>query len=169
MVKTTIQNLEITVVLSPNYSMSWRLNVILVSAIAFWSGMIGVGFCLLGAWPVLPFVGLEIIGLILGLWYTQRKLNCKEVISISSEQVVFEQGVFFPVHRMIWQRESIRGMVTRNGHPLQAPEIELFDSAGRNCRIGAFLNKADSDLLIVFLRNQGIALRTGNQISQVCF
>ena len=146
-------------VLSPNVSMNWKRNLYLLVAVSVWGGGIGLGFWLLGAWPILPFVGLEVLCLAVGLWYTQRKLQCREVLSISPVDVVFEQGFVFPIYRTVWRRDSLRGQVLRASHPLQAPVAELFDGSGAHCRVGGFLNHEDTDQLIALLRQQNIRLR----------
>ena len=169
MVTTLTGGDRIILILSPNFSMSWKLNLYLLLGISLWILLIGLGFWIAGAWPVVPFLGLEIIFLAAALWYTHRKLRHREVLSISEDQVVYEQGVRFPQSRVQWRRDSVRGQVLRIGHPLQSPEIALFDADGRHCRIGAFLNKADSDLLIVLLRKQGIHLRTDNELIRRSF
>ena len=169
MVKTMGGARQPTIVLAPNFSMSWRRNLLLVAAFAIWVGGIGVVFSLLGAWPILPFVGLEVVCLAAGLWVTHKKLARREVISLGDDVVVFEQGTWFPVSRTTLQRQSVRGMVFRPGHPLDTPEIQLFDNSGNNFRVGAFLNSEDSDRLIGFLKREGIQLRQGGALRPVLF
>lgn len=100
MVKSVKGTHKTTVVLSPNLSMRWRINVCLMFVVALWAFMIGCGFWIIGAWPILPFLGVDVICLGAGLWYTHKKLNCKEVLSIGDTQVLYEQGVMYPNRRI---------------------------------------------------------------------
>ena len=169
MVKTLCGARQPTIVLAPNFSMSWRRNMLLVLAFAIWVGAIGLVFSLLGAWPILPFVGLEVACLAAGLWVTHKKLARREVIRLGDDLLVFEQGTWFPVSRTTLQRHSVQGLVCRPGHPLDAPQIQLFDASGNNFRVGAFLNSEDSDRLIGFLEREGIHLRQGGALRPVLF
>lgn len=164
MVRTLTRDDETTLVLSPNRSMSWRHNLYLMLGVSLWVSLIGIGFWIIGAWPVAPFVGVEILCLFLGLWYSHRNLMRREVLSISNSSITFEEGVGFPRSRVTWRRDAVRGQVLRIGHPQQSPWIALYDGEGRHCRIGAFLSKADCDLLIVLLKRQGIHLKTATEL-----
>ncbi len=80
-------------VLTPNRSMSWHLNKCLIAVVSLWMGLIALGIAMVGAWPVLPFLGLELATLWGGLWYTCWKLRIQEVIST------------FPIGRFDWSAE----------------------------------------------------------------
>ena len=60
-------------VLRPHRSLDKSGFVILMSAVAGVGFLVGVAFCLMGAWPVLGFCGLEI-----GLIYVLFRLNYRE-------------------------------------------------------------------------------------------
>ncbi len=146
-------------VLTPNRSLSWRLNKCLIAFACLWSGLIGLGLTLAGAWPVLPFVGLELGGLASGIWYTCWKLRIQEVIYISDRSVRLERGIRGPETRLAWEKDRLKARVFLHAHPDQAPIIEFSDGRGQSVRIGAFLNLADCQALIHRLRCAGLPLR----------
>ncbi|MDJ0895320.1 MAG: DUF2244 domain-containing protein [Alphaproteobacteria bacterium] len=60
-------------VLRPHRSLSKPGFLILMSAVAVGGFLVGVAFCLMGAWPVMAFCGLEV-----GLIYVLFRLNYRE-------------------------------------------------------------------------------------------
>ena len=49
------------IVVKPNKSSTWRANLDVRLAISMPSLGAAIGFTLLGAWPILPFAGAELI------------------------------------------------------------------------------------------------------------
>ena len=83
-----------TLVVSPNLSMSWRANLMLVAAIAVVCLGTGAVWAYFGLWLVLPFAGLEVLFVTLCLYLTVRKLSRKEVITIGAEEIKLEWGLY---------------------------------------------------------------------------
>lgn len=155
-------------VLTPNRSASWHDNKCLLLVVFAWSGTIGLGFGLVGAWPVVPFVGLELVALFLGLRYTSWKISFQEVIRISNKHIFFERGISFPTTRMCWEISTLKAYVMPASHPEAAPEIDFADVAGHRVRIGEFLNYQDCQVLIDKLRACGLPLRTSHPCLWKC-
>lgn len=90
------QNTVTTLVVSPNLSMSWRANLLLVGAIAVVCIGSGLVWAYFGLWMVLPFAGLEVLFVTACLYLTVRKLSVKEVITIGTEEIRLEWGMYEP-------------------------------------------------------------------------
>lgn len=97
----------------------------------------GTGFVLAGAWPVLPFLGLEVLLLWGAFKLCDRAGNAYEAINLTRNALTVrrvnhwgrESGVSFPPH---WLQVNIDAAPTR-----QSP-LELR-SHGRSLIIGSFL------------------------------
>ena len=85
-----------TLVVSPNLSMSWRANLLLVAGIAFICIGTGIVWAYFGLWLVLPFAGLEVLFVTVCLYLTVRKLSRKEVITIDANEIKLEWGLYEP-------------------------------------------------------------------------
>ena len=81
-----------TIVLRPNRSLSRRQSFALLAFCALLMGSIGAAFALLGAWPVLPFAGLEWLLLAFCLHLSRRQSAEREVITITDALVRVEKG-----------------------------------------------------------------------------
>jgi uncharacterized membrane protein len=80
-------------VLAPNRSISWRELLLFYFLTCIVALAIGLFFTLQGAWLVLPFSGLEMLALGLGLYVTSRKVYRSEVITLDPDRIRIEKGV----------------------------------------------------------------------------
>lgn len=145
--------------IAPNRSLDWSLNLWFLGAACLWLWAIAWGFALLGAWPVLPFFGLEIACLAAALWVTQRKLARRERLWLDEREVVLEWRGLAVHRRLHFPRANLRGQVFCLGHPEDPLRVELYDRDGRHCSIGAFLNREEGERLVALLRELGVPLR----------
>lgn len=141
-----------TIVLKPNNSASWRLNMVILGALAFALLCISSYFAFLGLWLIFPFAGLEIIVLFICLYLRVRANNSTEVITFDKTTVVVERGYYqaeqsWKYHRL-WTKFFIKKPVIR-GHPMQI----FIRSHGKELELGSFLNKQDKEILIKDLKN----------------
>ena len=95
-------------VVQGNRSMSWAGNMWLVAAFSIVGFAIASGFALQGLWLVFPFVGLELVALSAGLYCCLLRLERKEVITITSREVVLERGTCSPQVRYVASRTATR-------------------------------------------------------------
>jgi uncharacterized membrane protein len=79
------------VVFKPNCSLTSRGKVKVIVLLTVIPCCIAIGFSLLGAWLVLPFVGLEIFALAYAFYYVSRQDSDYESISIDSNSLVIER------------------------------------------------------------------------------
>jgi uncharacterized membrane protein len=74
----------------PNVSMSRRGRRLLFAGIALVSLAIAAAFALLGAWPVLPFAGLELLALALALRHLERHAADYEAVQLRDGRLSVE-------------------------------------------------------------------------------
>ena len=145
------------IALSPHCSLTPR------SALQFYlfvcSGCLGLGlfFASHGFWPVLPFAGLEMLGLGLGLKLSLDRRHQLQTILITENEVRVEYRrkgrsdvpLVFPRH---WARVTIL-----RSYPPSRPSRLLIEASGRSCEVGQFLTEGE---------RQGLALRLGRLIGR---
>jgi Integral membrane protein len=113
-----------SLVLTPNRSLSWQGNLILWCAFTVLVLVIATGMALAGAWVVLPFAGLELLGLLAGLYYTSRQCHQQEVLHITPETVRLEKGLYQKECEWEMPRQWVRLYLTmpiRGWKPPQTP------------------------------------------------
>ncbi|MDW3096031.1 MAG: DUF2244 domain-containing protein [Gammaproteobacteria bacterium] len=81
-----------TFVVTPNCSMSWQENKILVASLAIVCFGIAGAFAMRGLWVILPFAGLEIMMLAGILYWSSLRASRCEVISIDADNITVEVG-----------------------------------------------------------------------------
>lgn len=64
----------------------------MVAGFALLSLTIGAGMAWQGFWPVLPFAGLEVLLVALGLYHVARYSHQREVVVVQSDAVVVQRG-----------------------------------------------------------------------------
>lgn len=123
-------------------SASSKLKV--VSLLTVIPCLIGFSFSLLGAWMVLPFVGLEIFALAFAFYYVNSHESDYESISIEGDSLVVErcngqqlsQHVVNPYWVKVVQHELANG------------ELHLYlQSHGKEIEIGRYLTRRQRELL----------------------
>lgn len=112
-------------------------------------------FALAGAWMVLPFAGLELVALGLGLHVCAVRGLEREVISIQGGTVAIERGRYAPRERWElprnWARVDLQPP-PRRGYPSRL----MIRSHGRTVEVGARLVDEERARLARALR-QGLA------------
>ena len=73
---------EALLIAQPNNSANWRLNKLIIAAFALWWSLIAGFFVLRGLWPIVPFVGLEVGGLALALYYVCWKTAAAPCVAL---------------------------------------------------------------------------------------
>jgi len=128
------------VVIRPNCSLSWRANKFLLLGFSVLVGLVAGFFAWHGFWMVLPFAGLELLALFIGLYLVaQRSQEC-QVISIDSQSVSIEIGRRRVEQRWVLVRFWARVVLERC--PKQwYPSRLLIRSHGKVVEIGRFLNE----------------------------
>lgn len=129
--------------------------MVFLAAVSALTVPIALGIAWLGAWPVLPFAGLEVAVVAAGLyWVSLTGQNC-DVVRIGGDAVVIEKGRRKPVVCEKFDRSWVR--VLREARPAQGQpnrEVQtvLLGSHGNYIELGAFLNEEERDELEKVLR-----------------
>ncbi|MEP4147403.1 MAG: DUF2244 domain-containing protein [Halioglobus sp.] len=153
MVNTHRTDEQLTIVVRPNHSSSWRNNLIALMAISVPSLGAAVGFTLVGAWPILPFAGLELLALGSALYYVNWKLQYRHVITLNETSVKIDKGHYYPKRSWRFSREGSGLSITPEQHPWDGPEVNVHDR-GEIVRVGEFLNREDAQQLASLLRKE---------------
>jgi uncharacterized membrane protein len=137
------------IVVRPNRSLTWRGNLQFLGLIATVSLAIACGFGLLGYWIVLPFAGLELTALAIGLYVVGHRLSRCEVITVEDDTVQVETGYRYPQER----RRFLRSWVTvdRKAQGLHHSRL-LLRSHGQEVELGACLAEEEKSILETELR-----------------
>jgi uncharacterized membrane protein len=141
------------VVAEPNRSASWQANKWALVAMCSLSGVIAGAFAFIGAWPILPFAGIEMAALGGALYYVCWKLRYRHVVTFNGEQVRIQKGHYHPRQDWCFERHRTRILITTTQHPWDAPRISL-SHRGEDVSLGEFLNKDDAEKLIKMLRTR---------------
>ncbi len=141
-----------TIVLRPNNSASWQLNVLIFGSLAFLAFVIATYFAFHGLWMVLPFAGLEFAFLFTCIYIRLRANLSTEVITFDENNVIIERGYYhvektWKYHRT-WSKIFVKNPL-RRGYPKKI----FIRSHGKELELGSFLNKQDKEILIRDLKN----------------
>ena len=141
------------IIARPNQSATWRTNLLVLLALSVPSLGIAIGFALLGAWPILPFAGLELTALAGALYYVNWKLQYRHVITVSDDSVRIDKGYYAPRESWQFTRQATGLAITPEKHPWEGPALSLHDR-NESVRLGEFLGRDDCLELIALLRKE---------------
>ncbi|MBQ0795446.1 DUF2244 domain-containing protein [Zhongshania sp.] len=139
------------IILRPNCSASWDQNRRIIFAVMAVNTLFSAGFIVIGAWLVLPFMGLELLILWLLLSRTFRHLQIQQIVSLSPQTLSIDVGHRRRERSWRWPRNTSYILVTVKPHPWDPLHISL-SHCGEQVSIGDFLNKDDSQQLLSTLR-----------------
>lgn len=123
--------------LAPNSSLSWKQSKLLFLFFAGVLSVVSLYFSLMGAWLVLPFAGLELAVLGVGLYLQCRWSAQEQIIELAGDSIRISSGrrnrstVLFPLH---WFQIKLQ----RNRHHWY-PSRLIVGSHGRFLEIGRYL------------------------------
>ena len=132
------------VTFKPNCSLSAesKRNVVLLLTII--PCCIAIGFGVLGAWLVLPFVGLEIFALSFAFYYVNSHESDYESISIDGNRLVVERGSC----QRVTQHEMNPYWVTVKRRELANGDLQLYLlSNGKSIEVGRYLTRKQREAL----------------------
>jgi uncharacterized membrane protein len=149
-VETTRARSDFSLTVKRNCSISPRALGGLLALVAGVSFAIGVGFALYGAWPILPFVGLEVAALAAAFYVNGRHATDYERIALADGALVVEirDGDRIEEHRFNphWVRLVASGA---------RRDVRLaLRSHGRELEIGRHLDASGRERLATVLRGR---------------
>ncbi|MEQ8517334.1 MAG: DUF2244 domain-containing protein [Chromatocurvus sp.] len=153
MIHSNHSDRRVVIIAKPNHSSSWRANKVALLALAVPSLGAAVGFAALGAWPVLPFAGLELTALGSALYYVNWKLEYRQVITLSEDSVRIDKGYYAPRQSWHFDRREASLAVTPEAHPWEGPRMTLHDNT-EAVPVGEFLNREEAISLLTLLRKE---------------
>jgi len=129
-------------VIRPNQSLSWRSALRLYAAISFCCLGIGIAYALHGFWPVLPFVGFEVIVFGIAFYLCLSRSQVQEVISVNAEVVSVEKGRRKPQEH--WECPRVWARINLERSPIAwYPSRLAVAFQGKQVVIGRFLNEEE--------------------------
>ena len=141
----------------PNCSLSVRGALMFFGSLCFISFGVAGMLAIQGFWPILPFAGLEMLGLGWALKVSLGRRFHRQTITVTDEQVSIESRdkvdtsqVVFPRH---WAQVKLRRPASRL-HPSRL----TIESHGRQCELGSFLTEAE---------RRGLALRLQRLVGRI--
>ena len=139
-------------VLSPNCSISWRELVLFYLLTCVVALAVGLFFTLQGMWLVLPFSGLEMLVLGIGLYVTSRKVYRREVITLDPDCTRIEKGVQY-VHQS-WEFKTpwVR-IIDKPEDPRSSRRMLAISMSGEAVEVGSFLPNWEKDALAFQLKD----------------
>ena len=139
---STEYSLPAQFVVKRNQSLSWRANKLFIFFIALLTlGIAGI-FALQGMWLILPFAGLEVMALTIGLYICSLHCRDREVITINDEKVSIESGRGKPKQSCQFERAWLNVVLKKpviQGYPSQL----LLCSKGMEIEIGKYLTNKE--------------------------
>lgn len=154
--------------LTPNRSLSWKWNVRIWLAAVCLSLVISTGMLLLGAWPVLPFAGLELTALAAGFYYTSRKCQRREVLTFVPDHIRLEKGLTQKEQEWELPRQYTRVWQDMPRHPWTPPKLHL-QFRGEEISLAPFLNMDDTKELIAILERHGLRIQKRRRPENIWF
>lgn len=125
-------------VLRPNRSLSWRQNLVVFAGLCMVTLFLTVPLVAMGFWLVLPFAGLELLAVGIGLYCAICRCHECEVICVAADSIRIERGRRGPRQRWILARAWAQ--VVLKGCPRQwYPSRLLIRVHGRAVEVGRFL------------------------------
>ena len=131
-----------TIVVSPNNSLTPQGALVFFSIISLTCASVGLGFAAMGFWPILPFVGLEILVLGLCLRLSLRRGDYREVIFITNDKIITESGTGVVSKRVEFQRHWTKVELEAATLP-HHPHRLLIRSGVRCCEVASCLTEAE--------------------------
>ena len=145
-------------VLYPHRSLSPVGFLVLMSAISGSSIALGAVFWIAGAWPVIGFLGLDILLIYVAFRLSYRDARQYEILRLTRTKLIIER---FICGRQVMQKQlepywlSVRVEEERTG-----PDRLILRSHGRALEIGAFLSPQEKQDLAGTLTNALARIRS---------
>lgn len=124
-------------VLQPNTSLKPRGFLLLMTAIAAVSGVAGIAFVLIGAWPVLGFFGLDLALIYLAFKANYRWASLYETVRLTKDSLIIER--ISPSGKLQRWRFQPYWLKVHIDTPVKHDSQLVLSSHGKRLMIGAFL------------------------------
>jgi uncharacterized membrane protein len=152
---------QLMIIVRPDQSSSWRTNKLMLLALAIPSLGAAILFALAGAWPILPLAGIELGALGTALYWVNRKLQYRQVITVNGDSITIDKGYEAPREHWQFKRDKAGIGVIPESHPWDAPSLSVHDR--HECvQLGEFLSRDDT-LRLLGLLSKEIRVRSNSK------
>jgi uncharacterized membrane protein len=124
-------------VLAPHRSLSPRGFLILMSAVGLFAFAAGLGFFLAGAWPVVGFLGLDVLLVYVAFRINYRHGRIYENVTLTRRALTVERTNYWG-ETQTWRFQPYWLKVSMDDPPSHDSQLSLV-SHGKRLIIGAFL------------------------------
>lgn len=100
--------LDDKIIVRPNNSLHPEGFVWLFISIVMIAAIVAIGMSLIGAWLVLPFVGLEVLAFATSFYHIYKHYNDYESISIEEDSVIIEKHIYKSTEKISFQRYWVK-------------------------------------------------------------
>lgn len=135
----------------PNRSLSWHGTLRVYAVVCIFSSTLAIGLLVLGAWLVLPFIGMEVIALGVCLYHCACKTSCYECLTFNDDELVISRGRRKEHERLCLKRYWARVRLESPHHRWYASRLKIV-SHGREVEIGRWLSGEEREKLASSLR-----------------
>jgi uncharacterized membrane protein len=149
--------MPVRIVICPNCSLSLRGATVFFGGLSAFCLTIAGLLALKGMWPILPFAGLELIGLGWALHASLARRYRAEIITLTDADVSVEWRDRAQCRRTVFQRHWAQVKLRRPASPLHPSRLTI-ESHGRQCELGNFLTDEE---------RYGLALRLRHLIGRI--
>ncbi|MFT5164228.1 MAG: putative membrane protein [Alteromonadaceae bacterium] len=155
MVANQCLNGNTVITLRPNRSASWLQTKLFLLIMATPMFIIALGWTIVGAWPILPFAGVE-FGLLAFLTY---RVCCRtyqhDKIIVKKDQVIIDCGIGDKPCIHTLKRPNVYLAVIKPKKPLDLITLSLIDDSQR-IEIGVYVNQQDREHIRTALTDAGV-------------
>lgn len=149
MVQLERQDNAVTILLTPNRSITWVQAKWIIAFMIAVVMIIAIAWTFVGAWMILPFAGLE-AGLFAYLMYKVTRFTyLKQIVTFTEQEITIEMGIDRQQSAESLPRFGTDIYYSETDRNWHTPKITLHNGRQR-VQIGQFLNADD----MVLLRNE---------------
>jgi uncharacterized membrane protein len=155
MVENVSANNATLITLRPNRSATWFESKLFLLFMCFPIFIIALGWTIVGAWPILPFAGIDFLLLAYVTYRVSYRSYQKDWIKIEQCMITVHCGVGDKTSEQTLLRSETQLYVTKPTKPMDLIKLRLADNS-HTIAIGEFLNEEDRELCRTALINAGL-------------
>ncbi len=145
--------------LTPHRSLSAKGFIILMAMVCGISFAAGIGFFLAGAWPVVGFLGIDVLLIYLAFRINYRHARIREVLTLTKDELKVTRFNHWGEAES-WSFQPYWLQILMDDPPESDSRLTLR-SHGRDLVVGNFLNAAERLEVAIALRNALTEARNG--------
>ena len=155
MVEHVVEDGTTMVRLSPNRSASWFESKIFLAIMCVPMFIIAIGWTILGAWPILPFAGIDFLLLAYVTYRVCYRSYQHDWIKVEKDKITVHNGVGDKASEQVMLRSHTNLYVKKPVKPMDLIQLRLADHK-TDLKIGEFLNQEDREQVRNVLIGAGI-------------